>query len=98
MIETLLDAKVWVEAENNTSFKRSQIQGFLYGPDSQYGKGRHVVRDCLKDYHEQEIWSANDDTGERYDELHAKAEEIIRMQQVIIVSEEYRRLMGIKAQ
>ena len=91
------DENVWVQAEDETEVRRSQIAGFLYrGPhDEKAGPlaGSHVVRDRLREG-DQVLWREHDKDGSRYDELHKKAWLIIRARQARIVYNRYMELMA----
>lgn len=89
----MISAEKWLQAETETKFHRSQIQGFLYGPDFHEGRGDHVVRDCTKPPEDQRIWSEHDPTGERYDVLRAEAYRVIKLERIRIIANRYAQLI-----
>jgi hypothetical protein len=87
----MVDAKLWLKAENETVFHRSQIQGFIYNRHGEGGRvGLHCVRGCMR-RENQEIWS-HEGTEEDYDRLHADAAVAIGVEQIEIVARRYREL------
>lgn len=87
----MVDVKLWLRAEKETVFHRSQIQGFLYSRGGEGGKaGLHCVRDCMR-RENQEIWS-HEGTEEDYDRLQEEAADAIRIAKIDIVARQYRKL------
>jgi hypothetical protein len=86
------DPELFVLAQKQTEWHRSQVQGFLYGPNAKNREGRHVIRDCTKPAGEQIIWS-HEGTADDYDRLHAKMEWVIAVETARITLERYSVLL-----
>ena len=67
----MINSEKWWQANQETEYQQSQVQGFLYEckDKNNWRDGNHVVRDFLK-LGNHMIWESGYDDGERYSELH----------------------------
>ena len=87
------DAALWIQAEIDTGWKRSQVQTFLYNRKSEDWKEANMtVRDCLRPDAEQVIWKKAS-TAETYDALSAEASRFVREYCAGIIFERYAALL-----
>jgi len=90
----LIDAEVWLRAEEDTERHRGQIQGFCYKGRSGEGKpARHVIRDCWKKSGDQVLWS-REGTDEEYEAINEEMNRMIRFFEIELISDRYEELMG----
>ena len=88
-----IDFELWIKAEDDTQYRRSQVQGLLYHrPHRESNAGLHMVRDCWVSGN-QVIWQKRG-THEQYDALHEEADAVIRRKNVELVFERYLLLIG----
>lgn len=94
-----VDAETWLQAENETEFSRSQIQGFFYPrPEdtdllarSEHLPGRLVLRDLSQPKESQILWELSVEAG-GYTEGVRQMEKQMRLAGIERVVECYERI------
>lgn len=86
-----IDPERWFNAQRDTEYHRSQVQGFLYdtptGAKTDKPK-HHVIRDCTKKPGKQVIWSAFGDDDD-YFRLDAEMDRQIELYCIKLIADQY---------
>ena len=91
----MIDPNIWLEAEQETAFHRSQVQEFLYGDEA---KGRHVLRDLCQSPGAQVIWECSGENGEQYTEAKREMDRRRRLYEIGLISKSYAALAKSKTE
>lgn len=86
-----IDVDRWMAADEATSWRRQQIQGFFYQTKEEKASDRaglHIIRDLSLAPGSQVVWQRDGD-DKSYDECHADMMANIKRFKVQIIADEY---------
>lgn len=91
----MINAEKWWQANQETEYQQSQVQGFLYECKDKKNcrYGNHVVKDLLK-LENQVIWESGYYDGERYSELYIEMQKQIDVYRIGIVAKRYAEIIN----